>query len=736
MKVCILGEGYIGSRLASQLALSNPQNTYVVVTQSKYDVKYPQNVQKIISKYHNLPPKFYAYFDVFILLAGQSKTSECNGLLATLYQNIVGFAYLVDNIKDHQKLIYASSAGVYGDTKGYAVDETRPTTPSNLYDIFKATNDNISNVITDSSSKQIFALRLGTTNGWSPIPRSDLLINKMIHDAKSCNKVLVSSNDLNRSVLGVNDLCRAIQVIIDNGCHKNTGLYNLASFNTSVHQLGTYVANQCGVRMHMTGISNSPYNFHMDILKFKKTFSFTFMDTMQTITDEMLSNNTTCIVETQSSKTSQRSYTMEENCRVCKTQTIELLNLGEQPLANSYHTEYEILDRYPLCLHYCPHCFHVQLNCTVDPNLLFKNYLYVSGTSNTGKQYFKSFAQDVLTRYMDIMDGSDNIQPTIKVLDIACNDGSQLDAFIDVAKNMNINVITTGVDPAENLHSVSTSKGHDVFCGFFNDDAVNYLSEKYGTFDLVIAQNVFAHINYPNDFLSMCKKIMHANSLLYIQTSQAKMIQNHEFDTAYHEHLSFFSTNSMKYLCDKNELFLNRVDLKNIHGTSYVFEITTKTTNDSNVVNVLLDEMDESLYAYDTYNKYPLACKMYSMDFHKSLLQAKHEGFNIIGFGSTAKSNTLLNYNNIDNDLIDFIIDENALKQGMLTPGGNIPIMNVDILATLKDEEEKYLIVVFAWNFFDEIYEKLTKLLIGYGVTNKQITVLNINPISYHHICL
>jgi nucleoside-diphosphate-sugar epimerase/SAM-dependent methyltransferase len=665
-----------------------------------------------------LPPDFWNMFDVIILTAGQATASLESSLIDCLYNDVMNFCHLVDVISQNQKLIYASSASVYGDTREREVSEEECSTALfNHYDLFKTTIDNVSLLEIRNKNKCIYGLRLGTVGGYSPCMRADLGINRMVNDALTLSEVHVSEHVIERAFLGMRDLCRVVERIIKYGTKETAGIYNVSSFNSTIQTAAHIVAQTYGVPLKSMQTKSS-YAFRLSTRKFEHVFDFKFDDDIHSIIHEL--GRTACTRE--SKKRKYFDYYMSDKCRVCKTNTTLLLDLGHQPLANDYHQWNELLDVYPLQLHFCENCFHVQLNCTVSPEKLFKHYLYVSGTSSTGRHYFNTFARNTIERYkrLCLLNGG----RTIRVLDIACNDGSQLDAFKNLANEFDINIVTVGVDPAENLCGLSRSKGHDIVCSFFDEAVVRQLQETYHTFDVVLAQNVFAHIDYPSKFLGLCKDLTDSHSLVYIQTSQANMIRNSEFDTAYHEHLSFFNTNSMKLLCDNNDLCLNRVDLVPIHGTSYVFEILHQKTADSNVVDFLYAELENGLYDTETYKGYNWKCLMYKNAFHNMILEYKTKGYNIIGYGSTAKSNTLLNFCKIDNSLIDCIVDENELKQGLLTPGSNIPIVDSSVL---EQTTGNAVVVVFAWNFFDEINNKIKSIMKPSG---NDVKILNINPLE------
>jgi len=381
-----------------------------------------------------------------------------------------------------------------------------------------------------------------------------------------------------------------------------------------------------------------------------------------------------------------KNYVELKNCLCCNSLTKLFLNLGNQPLANNYHKLNEKCDEYPLKLTYCPNCYHCQLSHIVDPEILFTNYKYVSGTSQTGLDFFESNAEFII-KYKNINCG--------KVLDIACNDGSQLDFFKKLGWE------TYGIDPAKNLYKIAVEKGHKIVCDFLSEDSIVTLP----IMDVITAQNVFAHTQSVDSFLQICKKLMNKNTSLFIQTSQKNMILNNEFDTIYHEHVSFFNTKSMKLLVEKNGLFLVRVLSVPIHGNSYIFEI--KLNDDVTINNVtenLLLENSLNLYKESTYELFSKNVNTIISNIKLELEKYRYRGYKCIGFGSSAKGQTVLCFGNIN---LDYIIDENELKINTYSPKQNIPI--VDIQHFINDSENNILVVILAWNFASEIIKKINK---------------------------
>lgn len=377
-----------------------------------------------------------------------------------------------------------------------------------------------------------------------------------------------------------------------------------------------------------------------------------------------------------------------KECVACGSKELTpVLDLGKQPLANSYKLNKEdIQEEYPLAINHCDHCFHVQLTHAVNPKLMFEDYLYVSGTAKTMHDHCRDFA--------NISDSFVNSQNKT-VFDIGCNDGTQLNYFKELGYR------TFGIDPARNLHKIS-SKEHVVFCDWFNNDFVDLFSWSGISFDLITAQNVFAHGPEPLQFLLNARRMMTDDTTLIIQTSQANMIKNNEFDTIYHEHISFFNTLSMKHLCERAGLHLNEVRHMPIHGTSYVF-IINKNKKNGNVDDVILSESSDGLYTKETYVKYAQRCD----EVVKSLVVAVSNytrndlGWLAVGYGAPAKGMTLLNYSKLK---LDFIIDDNELKQGRFTPGSSIPIYPA---SKLDEHQDAICFVPLAWNFYDEIVSKI-----------------------------
>ena len=381
-----------------------------------------------------------------------------------------------------------------------------------------------------------------------------------------------------------------------------------------------------------------------------------------------------------------KHVTENTQCLACGSDNIHTaLNLGEQPLANSYKDSADEPEaRYPLGVRLCHDCFHLQLSHTVDPEIIYKNYLYATGTNQTIKDYSKWFADFCLEACTDVK----------TVLDIGCNDGTQLDYF------KALGVDTYGIDPAENLHSRS-NKNHNVVCDFFGPAAVDKLNKV--NYDIIIAQNVCAHNPDPYGFVKTCSELMSDDTVLFIQTSQADMVLHNEFDTIYHEHVNFFNANSMNELAQRSGLNLIDVIKTPIHGNSYIFVLSKQSVNQHRVQNIIDLEIAHGLLNIDTYDRWSETVHTTVNQLIATVNQHRQEGFTLVGYGAAAKGNTLLNFAGIQ---LDVIIDDNPLKQGKYTPGTSVPIVSIDYLQN-QGQDAKLLFVPLAWNFFKEIKLKI-----------------------------
>jgi nucleoside-diphosphate-sugar epimerase len=291
-KVLLIGgNGYIGSRLYKD---HSTEYKITVVDGCWFDKPLVPTIERDITE---LTADFLSQYDVVILLAAHSSVKMCEGPLMGAYDNnIRNFVQLASKLKSHQKFIYASSSSVYGNAGELVVDESyNGFIPHNHYDITKHVID----LYAPKFDTQYYGLRFGTVNGYSPIVRNDVMINSMVYNALTDGEIKLYIKDILRPILGIGDLSRAIKTIIDTE-EDRRGIYNLASFNSTSGDIAYGVSKITGVKVteyetDPNNITNAKlqtksYNFSINCDKFKSTFGFEFKETIESISQELLTN--------------------------------------------------------------------------------------------------------------------------------------------------------------------------------------------------------------------------------------------------------------------------------------------------------------------------------------------------------------------------------------------------------------------------------------------------------------
>lgn len=386
------------------------------------------------------------------------------------------------------------------------------------------------------------------------------------------------------------------------------------------------------------------------------------------------------------------------SCLACGSEALKLgLDLGEQPLANNLlESRNQAYKSFPLSFNWCQDCGHGQLGHFADPLDLFSHYLYASNTSRTLNEYFEWFADEAAKM----------IATNARILEIGCNDGSLLSCFQRHGFDVN------GVDPAQNLVQLARQHHLNVTCDFWPTNDFDGMH-----FDLIVAQNVLAHTPTPLQFLTKVRDVMSNKGVCLIQTSQAAMLTNGEFDTIYHEHCSFFTGNSMHALAARAGLVLRRINLVNIHGISFLFWLTKPdfVPDDSDIFTSapfglpnlavpgpeLHGKVVDLEAAYDLFGDRARA----RMQETKEVVEGfRQRGLKICLIGAAAKAITFMHAANLQPD---YIFDEAPLKIGRFIPGTDSPIQS---LADLAQIQEPCAFVISAWNFRSELERKVRAL--------------------------
>ncbi len=372
-------------------------------------------------------------------------------------------------------------------------------------------------------------------------------------------------------------------------------------------------------------------------------------------------------------------------CLVCKKKKlISYLNLGNQPPANNLSKKL-LVRKYPLKVMYCKNCFHNQLSYEIKKENLFSNYYYLSSQSKTLQNHFDNAAK----KYIKLL----KLKKNSCIIDVGSNDGISL-KYYKKKKFKNI----LGIEPARNVAEIANKDGINTINSFLNSD----ISKKYeNKADLVTASNVFAH---NKDIIKLAKhlvSLMKKNGLLIIEVQYLiPMIKKNLFDNIYHEHIHYWSANSIDYLFKNLNCTIIKFEKISTHGGSLRCYIKkNKLRQNLQVKNFLKDELKTGIDKKNLFIDFSLMLEEKKINFKKFLIKNKNK--NIVGYGAAAKTTTLLNYLQISDDL-KFIIDDNKLKQGHYIPGTKIKIVS-------KNQVNKDIdfLIVFAWNYFNEIKKKI-----------------------------
>ena len=377
-------------------------------------------------------------------------------------------------------------------------------------------------------------------------------------------------------------------------------------------------------------------------------------------------------------------------CLACGSgKLVPFLNLGVQALANDYQTIADAnFSMFPLKLNYCPVCFHAQQSIAVDPALLYTDYPYASGISATLRKYFANFVMQV---------EQDGPAGRLNVLEIASNDGSLLREFQQCGH------IVTGVDPARNLAPLNIP----TIPSYWNANALVALDAIGRTrFDVIVAMNVLGHVQDPLTFLTLAKSVLASGGRIYIQTSQADMLLNAEWDTCYHEHLSFFTVKSFITLATRAGLLVQNISVVPIHGNSYLFELTTDAGRipTGDVATRLHFEQAHAFYQPGTYEAFQFHVQTACDSARTSIDHFRRSGWRVVGYGAAAKFVTFLNTAQLK---LDIVVDDAPLKQGKYMPGVDALVMPLNDLSSFVDPAKKILWIIGAWNFAPEIIDRI-----------------------------
>ena len=734
-RVAIVGSsGYLGSYLHSHL--QSHGEAYSVHGYDAHATPLPESslaVSPLASA--AIPTAELQGYDVVIYLGGLSGRTACDGaanLTAVGDANVEDVSALALRMLPSQLLLFASSAALSVGSGATPASETSPL-HAHLFDAYEASmlarEQRLRHLALGRASAfpTAIGLRFATAVGPSPSPRSDLLHMRMACSALTGGAIGLSHPETVRGVLGLQDAAGAIEAIMAAApTLPRYDVFNLQSHAATVSAAANTIAATLRVRVAGAAAPASHTHdpgFSLSTRHLTEATNFTPSGTPSSVLAALLP-----ALPAVCSGRAAPAPPGTPPCVICGSHDMQpVLDLQSQPLANDFfNTTAAALacETYPLGIARCRRCAHTQLTHFVDRERLFRDYKYVSGTTASGKAHFEWVARKV------VQEAGAAPAAGGAVLDIACNDGSQLNPFRAAGW------ATHCVDPAANLAPIARAAGHTVHVAFWGVDAV-----QLPPLDAIIAQNVLAHVLNPMDFVRAAAAAMGPATRLYLQTSQCEMYATGQFDTVYHEHVSFFSAHSFARMADLAGLTIVHFEKVPIHGVSCLVTLMKSNSSSSSSSSAtpsapgshadslqvaLQEEVSTGQTSDFFYHRYRSEALRMRGWMHSTLSGLAAAGYELAGFGAAAKGMVLLHFlltvpgrqwN------LTYVIDESPFKQSTYCPGTTIPVLPASALASraraaAPAPPRPLALVVLAWNFAEEILGKIAKGLKGSGVSS------------------
>ena len=401
-------------------------------------------------------------------------------------------------------------------------------------------------------------------------------------------------------------------------------------------------------------------------------------------------------------------YTTRTNCRLCGSEQLRhVWSFGRTPLANSYLSpaaaEKNEEPFVPLDVYYCGTCHLAQLCDVVDPAALFDHYLYVSSTSPTFVKHFEDYAASLIERFHL---GSDDL-----VVDVGSNDG----VLLKPLKAAGVQVL--GIDPAENVAEIARAEGIETVAEYFTPEVAEEIAARTGKTAIIAANNVFAHTDAIDAFTAAVKRLLAPGGVFVFEVQYlGDLIAKNLFDIVYHEHVNYYSLHPLVTYFAKQGMEVFDVERPAVHGGSlrvFVQFAGGPHQRSAKVQELLSAEREQGLTSVTAYRDFARRIERNKAVLQQLLRELKRQGKRIVGYGAPAKATTLCYAFGLDGTVLDYIVDDAPLKQGLVMPGTHIPIYSPDVLyeeqpnfapggASLGTPE---FCLILAWNFAGPIMQ-------------------------------